>query len=660
MANNTGNPVEPFGSDDPRDLIDNAAIGDKLINSSDLTWPGRLGKVLKTWAGIMQQVTDYLIAQGYESVYLIYGAGVVVQRQTQAIQRDGELYRVMNAADIPLTLTGTWATDAPKLQAVGDAALRVALASSSGATMVHRGISTVDADLTAIEGGVETLQEVVSAMEESVDENSLKIKSESSKSYNSVNGFLASQNPWGVRCLNIFGDSISFGANAQDIERDSWVGIIKKMLNIEFGSTNIGVLNVLPQTSNAEGVFVQYFQSAGSQTGTWTSIADAAAAHIPSGYALQSSVVGSTQVLKAPLSQRYMRIWYDGTVTGEIEVVINGAVVQTLVSTGTGTGYERGAPIELGTFVASNQGVVTFTLRNKSGTIRLTCLEFTNDTSGNSFRVHNFSRDGRSGKYASQDVIKKGCAGCYAFVWALGTNDVTGYDSAAQAAYDQRIDWIIAAAAANRTRVVFIDWLFQQPYSHGLRASIRRGAASIPGSILIEADQLWTVSGAQYTESERVSRGLSAGVHPEEIGHRLVAEALAQRLGLSASSKRQAIRRDPMWKALDISASGFANNSTEPGKISAYRVGDRFVEVIVNLSTVPAIQTTLGTISSADFTGFAGANFKSNPDVTGKNGLFTITSSGSIVYRPDPTITGTPTVCSLYATIPFHDSSNWF
>ncbi|WP_449104088.1 hypothetical protein [Pseudomonas veronii] len=142
MAYNTGNPVEPNGSSDPRDLIDNAKIADKLINSSDLTWPGRLGKALKTWAGITQQVTDYLIAQGYESVYLVYGVGVIVQRQTQLVQRDGELYRVMNAQDIPLTLTGTWSTDSPKLQAVGDAALRQALADSfnpdAGAALVGR------------------------------------------------------------------------------------------------------------------------------------------------------------------------------------------------------------------------------------------------------------------------------------------------------------------------------------------------------------------------------------------------------------------------------------------------------------------------------------------------------------------------------------------
>lgn len=71
---------------------------------------------------------------GYESTYLIYGAGVVVERQTQLVQRDGELYRVLDALDIPLTLTGDWGADAPKLQAVGDMALRQALADAQDPT----------------------------------------------------------------------------------------------------------------------------------------------------------------------------------------------------------------------------------------------------------------------------------------------------------------------------------------------------------------------------------------------------------------------------------------------------------------------------------------------------------------------------------------------
>ncbi|MBF8720180.1 hypothetical protein [Pseudomonas guariconensis] len=124
MRYNTGNPVEPYGSSDFRDAFDNTGNLDLAMNGQALTWVDRAGKEKKSWKGIQQQVTDYLIKSGYESVYLTYGSGVIVERQTQLVQRDGELYRVMNASDIPLTLTGTWATDAPKLQAVGDQGLR--------------------------------------------------------------------------------------------------------------------------------------------------------------------------------------------------------------------------------------------------------------------------------------------------------------------------------------------------------------------------------------------------------------------------------------------------------------------------------------------------------------------------------------------------------
>ncbi|WP_370599546.1 glycosyl hydrolase family 28-related protein [Pseudomonas nitroreducens] len=129
----TGNPV---GSTDPRDLYDNAENLDLLLLGANQSYPDRLGAPRRSWQGILQQVTDYLIAQGYESVYLVYGAGVVVERQTQLVQRGGELYRVMNAADVPLTLSGDWATDAPKLQAVGDAVLRQALLGPAGTTMI--------------------------------------------------------------------------------------------------------------------------------------------------------------------------------------------------------------------------------------------------------------------------------------------------------------------------------------------------------------------------------------------------------------------------------------------------------------------------------------------------------------------------------------------
>ena len=172
MAYNTGNPVEPNGSDDPRDLIDNAQIGDKLINSSDLTWLGRLGKVLKTWAGMtaefiaaqaqrVVEFNEFLESSGYE-VPVDYAAGLSITRPTQVVRFGGELYRAKDAS-LPFTTT-TWAADAAKFFATGDSVLRQDLAQNGAAMNEYRDRTVKDKldehrslnDFLAENGGVMT------------------------------------------------------------------------------------------------------------------------------------------------------------------------------------------------------------------------------------------------------------------------------------------------------------------------------------------------------------------------------------------------------------------------------------------------------------------------------------------------------------------------
>lgn len=141
----TGNLV-PSG--DARDRFDNTQTLDELINSPLETTRSRLGVDLKTWAGMQADFREALSKLGYELPYLAYAAGVVVQRQTQLVERGGELYQVKSVTALPLTLTGDWPTDSANLVAVGDAALRQALADVTGATLVttSRG-NTVEFDL---------------------------------------------------------------------------------------------------------------------------------------------------------------------------------------------------------------------------------------------------------------------------------------------------------------------------------------------------------------------------------------------------------------------------------------------------------------------------------------------------------------------------------
>ncbi|HFN5073941.1 TPA: glycosyl hydrolase family 28-related protein [Pseudomonas aeruginosa] len=132
----TGNPL---GSKDPRDLYDNAENFDTAMNDREnLAWSDRFGVSRKTWFGLEQQVADYLAAQGYEPVPLEYvdGSPLTVDRPTQLIERDDNLYSVKLPASFPVDLTGNWATDQNLLVAQVDRSLRQQLRDSGGSGMV--------------------------------------------------------------------------------------------------------------------------------------------------------------------------------------------------------------------------------------------------------------------------------------------------------------------------------------------------------------------------------------------------------------------------------------------------------------------------------------------------------------------------------------------
>lgn len=237
MRFETMNPIGVDGSSDPRDLYDNAGIADLLINGPLGEYLSRLGVPLKSWRGIMQQVSDYLIAQGYESTYLAYGAGVVVQRQTQLVQRDGELYRVMNTSDIPLELSGTWASDAPKLQAVGDAALRQALASPGGTAYIGRGEGTLEDSLTEIDAAV---NEVMSPG--FLKQQNLVARTLSSCDTGDLSAFFQAIGS-GSCTIVIAGDSIAENKSQVNPD-DGWVAIFARALRSRFKDVDFKIANL--------------------------------------------------------------------------------------------------------------------------------------------------------------------------------------------------------------------------------------------------------------------------------------------------------------------------------------------------------------------------------------------------------------------------------
>lgn len=173
MTFNTGKPVP---STDPRDLYDNAENFDKLVNGADPFYADRLGKLRLSWAGMENDFDTseegrenaftlsqadkesrfqaFLVSSGYVSKG-DYAANVVLAERNEYVAVDAAtsgtsagLYRPNASATVPLTLTGTWATDAASLVLLGDDALRQEIV--SGALLTASMVSGVSRNITDV------------------------------------------------------------------------------------------------------------------------------------------------------------------------------------------------------------------------------------------------------------------------------------------------------------------------------------------------------------------------------------------------------------------------------------------------------------------------------------------------------------------------------
>lgn len=149
MPNDFDTSQYPLGSTHPYVLYNNAGNEDLFVNDMvNETWVDRppFNRVRKTLFGMEQEFQRALAKMGYETTYLTYvdGSPLQVDRPTQLVARGGSLYAVKLPANFPVTLTGTWATDAPLLVDVGDQSLRTALANGTS--------SLVDSEIVGFRG----------------------------------------------------------------------------------------------------------------------------------------------------------------------------------------------------------------------------------------------------------------------------------------------------------------------------------------------------------------------------------------------------------------------------------------------------------------------------------------------------------------------------
>lgn len=144
MAYNTNNPL---GSNDFRDLSDNAVNFDYYANGPAPSYPNRFNQLKLSISGMNEQFNsaqagrvtqfeEFLAASAFVWIG-DYGAGLTFTSRSQYTVRDGYAYRLADSTTLPYTTTGNWALEQSNFSLINsDDVLRQQLFEAAGAGRV--------------------------------------------------------------------------------------------------------------------------------------------------------------------------------------------------------------------------------------------------------------------------------------------------------------------------------------------------------------------------------------------------------------------------------------------------------------------------------------------------------------------------------------------
>lgn len=172
----TGNPI---GSQDPRDLYDNAENLDTAINTEADQWTDRLGRMRVSMAGIVanaeNEFSQFLVEQGIQELGLYEDGPYTITAYNQAVVRGDYSYRLSTSVDLPYTTAGTddaaWASESASF-------VQINYVTQGSIDRVTQNYQSADANLQAqISGGQELEASAFSAISwhDQVIENSVVI-----------------------------------------------------------------------------------------------------------------------------------------------------------------------------------------------------------------------------------------------------------------------------------------------------------------------------------------------------------------------------------------------------------------------------------------------------------------------------------------------------
>lgn len=325
-----------------------------------------------------------------------------------------------------------------------------------------------------------------------------------------------------TKTINFIGDSISHGVGATTTFNDSWVGIMRKLLNEEFNDVNYGYVSLnCSETGHTwfnEEVIEVY------KSGTWNESNPNGA--VVGGYNIYSANVGDKLQVKVKKDCNFIKIYFEkNSDCGNFDIAINGVLKATINSNATDLTIGISDLIETSQYPALFDIDITV----KSGRVSICGIQLINNV--NDFTVNNFSKAGIALQQIHNPILWHYFNADVVF-FSLGHNDCYGVNNIGQ--FRNYITQCIEIINNINPFVVINDFLWYEDENNEFRQELKRLSNSIKKSIYIPFPDKVPFS----NQSEAMDIGFLVDFsHPSDTGHQLISEANAKTLGLSVTSK---------------------------------------------------------------------------------------------------------------------------
>ncbi|WP_339451536.1 hypothetical protein [Pseudomonas sp. JAI120] len=370
--------------------------------------------------------------------------------------------------------------------------------------------------------------------------------------------------------IYILGDSISHGAFAVDSYRNSWPNILKRCLNTDFGSVSYGFTPLMTMGSGPT-LTQDIHQILLSPPGAWQAREASTGSYIPQGLSWVSTESGNILSSTIPTFQNRAYVWYIGNPGGgTFDIKVNGVVV---ASVNTSSASVTPINVQVVALTADKAGFSKIEcVTTSSAKVELCGFSYVGPT--NTLMVNNFSNSGRRLRWVDESVISSMMNGTALFIMALGYNDSGDNQSnpAYFAEFKQRIDWLISYANLYEVPVVVPDFVWIGDPTDVTRLELQRLAKETKGVYIPFPDMFKKTYGAASDIYRSDTLKLfTDGAHPNIDGHKYIAETIAKRLGLSCTSKKQALDFHDWWYPLKIEDTGITALGHTADNISAVK-----------------------------------------------------------------------------------------